>query len=217
MQYLDERKELKKISLSYNIDNSKNLHSQILTIRDNIINSYLNAHKTNAQFIIWQRSRSFFRQTALETLQGKMALCGELSRVIINLLRIQGIDTRRLYLYGLPGTSHVMFEYKNPKDGKWYAVNSWQSSEYIENMTAIPMTIENILLIANKDQLKYKYFSNYPIKIVNFLGYYPYNITYIVSWLMDEILLLKAIISLFFAMIVALFLYFFRKYFSNEK
>lgn len=206
LNWYKDRNILEKVASSIDISDSKSLHENIMKYKYDLIDNYLNAPKSNAQMLLWLNNRDYFRQTAVDTLSGQTALCGELSRVLIKTLRIRGIKARRLYLYGMPGTSHVLLEYFHPLDNEWRVINSWQSSDYMEHITSKPHTIEDIFASSKKEDLIYLHYSNFPINIVNKLGSYPYNIPYVISWLMEEVYILTATLMILLSSLLALIL-----------
>jgi hypothetical protein len=185
-------------ALNYVIVNYKgklNTHFEINKFKHFIIENYINIPKSKLQMNLWSQNRGILRQTAFETLNGKSAVCGELSRVMIKLLRVYGIKARRLYLYGKVGTSHVMLEYFDNKSKKWIALNSFKSSEYLENITQNKFTIEELFEKADSKLLVYTKYSNLNYQLVSMFGY-KYDIPYLFSYLMDEVYIIKIILNL---------------------
>jgi predicted Holliday junction resolvase-like endonuclease len=137
-----EKQILKEVLADY--AQSLETHKNKNEFKRYIIKNFINPPKSKIQFKIWVKNRGILRQSALETLNGKAAVCGELSRVLIKLFREKGIKARRLYLFGGNGTSHVMLEYFDDKSNKWIALNSYKSTKYLENITQNKYTIKEL-------------------------------------------------------------------------
>lgn len=180
--------------------------NNIVDAKDFMVVNYINLPKSKQQTDSWLASRSILRQTALETLQGKAALCGELSRVMIKILRALGVKARRLYLYGHEGTSHVMFEFFDDEKKIWIVANSFQSSDYLEKyLVDKDVTVRQLFLYADRKLLVYDKYSNLNYDLVKIFGY-QYDIPYILSFFLDEVYLS---ISFMFLSVFILFAYLF--------
>jgi hypothetical protein len=198
-----EKNVLGKILDNYNKNIST--HSEINSFKHFIIDNYINIPKSKFQMNLWSNHRGFLRQTALETLNGKSAVCGELSRVLIKLLRKHSIKSRRLYVYEGDGTSHVMLEYFDKSTKRWIALNSFKSTDYLESITQNKQTILELFNNANAVKLVYFNYSNLNYPLTKIFGY-KYNIPYVFSYLMDEVYIIKVIFNLFLLLILILIL-----------
>ena len=194
-----EKTYLKQVINDLNI--SLKTHDNINNLKHLIIKNYINIPKSKNQEKIWLQNRGLFRQTALETLNGKSALCGELSRVMIKLLRESGIKARRVYVYGGEGTSHVMLEYYDNNLNQWIALNSFKSTDYLEKITQEKLTIDELFNKADPQKLVYTDYSNLNYHLTKFFGY-KHNIPYFFSWLMDEVYVIRIIVNIFILLVI---------------
>ncbi len=101
------------------------LHESVRGLRTFALNTFLRRTNSSEEDILWFKTRPFLRQSALDSLTGRAVFCGESSRVMVALLRERGVRARRLYLHRDADTNHVVFEYQDIIDGKWYVVNSF--------------------------------------------------------------------------------------------
>jgi hypothetical protein len=198
-----EKQILKEVLADY--AQSLETHKNKNEFKRYIIKNFINPPKSKIQFKIWVKNRGILRQSALETLNGKAAVCGELSRVLIKLFREKGIKARRLYLFGGSGTSHFMLEYFDDKSNKWIALNSYKSTKYLENITQNKYTIKELFKKADPKLLIYDKYSNLNYQLVKIFGY-KYDIPYIFSYIMDEVYILKIIFYLFILILVSIVL-----------
>ena len=190
----DEDVVLTELNSSFEF--SEDLHASVNRLRDYLYTDFLNTTfeqkpRSDIFMSLWLKNRPIVRQTATETLGGHFALCGEISRVMVCLLRNRGIKSRRLYVSKDSATNHVLFEYFHEKDEKWYVVDSFKDFLCITDilrynkLSAIAFTEEHT---ANVPYDKYSHLNK---PITSRLGRYPYDIPYLFSVLMDSPHLLK--------------------------
>jgi hypothetical protein len=98
-----------------------------------------------------------------------------------------------------------MLEYFDDKSNKWIALNSFKSSEYLENITQNKYTIKELFKKADPKLLIYDKYSNLNYQLVKIFGY-KYDIPYIFSYIMDEVYILKIIFDLFILILVSIVL-----------
>jgi len=186
-----ERKVLKTIYQEFSKDHKvSDLHTFINDLHTYVISNYINKPKCALQFILWKKNRGFFRQTPLDTLLGKAALCGENSRLMVNLLIANGIKARRLYLFEKNISNHVIYEYFDTKINDWIALNSLGKKDPLTKVLASS-------IITRKDykkvfsKLGFHHYSTLNFSRFNLLNKYPYDIPYLISYLIDDVYLLK--------------------------
>jgi hypothetical protein len=192
--HLDETQALKELNTAILIDGN-NQFQKTIRLRNKILESFISQPKSLAQHNFWVNRRDLLRQTALQTLAGTSALCGEISRVLIKMLRAKNIRARRLYVYGEEGTAHVLFEYYDGLEKQWIAVNSFNNIDYLGQLLSVKTTAKKLFSKADSEKLIYDKFSNLNYQLVAQFGY-QHDIPYILSYFMDEVYLLRALASL---------------------
>jgi hypothetical protein len=168
-KFFEEKALIEFVTSKINIENN-DLHHSVVETRNYLLEKYIQEPKSPEQLALWHNTRGLLRQSAADTLIGKVTRCGENSRLMVNVLRELGIKSKRLYLYGDPGTAHVLFEYYNQHDNKWYMVNSFNDQVEFKFLNSIldPNKIEKEALFERydiKDVVYYEATSlNYPLK-----------------------------------------------------
>jgi hypothetical protein len=195
VNFYNENKIIKEVA--NNIDLKDSNHVEIIHMRDDILKKYINSYTSEAELKGWQQNRSILRQSASETILGKTALCGEFTRVMVKLLRQKDIKARRLYLFGKPGSSHVLFEYYNNTDSKWYIVNSFASIKYVNDIFNInKISVDTLYNQVDIQKFKYNRITslNHQMTKIFPLGF---ELPYFISYFLDEIYLILMVLNLF--------------------
>lgn len=190
----DEDAILSELNSSYEFDDD--LHTSVNRLRDYLYTDFLNTTfeqkpRSNIFMTLWLRNRPMIRQTATETIGGHFALCGEISRTMVCLLRNRGIKARRLYVYKDSATNHVLFEYFHEKDEKWYVVDSFKDFLSITDILRDNKLSAKVFTKDHRANVPYDKYSHLNKPITSRLGRYPYDIPYYFSVLMDSPHLLK--------------------------
>lgn len=177
------------------------LHEHVLRVRDYLLNHYVLPPKSQEQLSAWKKTRTFLRQTASETVAGKPALCGELARLTIKVLRAENIDARRLYLYKSTATNHVAFEYFDKDMQVWRVMDTYASSAYLNSLLAKrTLSVEELLREADPIQLVYDKFGYLPRPLFFYFGESRARaIPYSVSWWYEEVYLIRALVCMLVA------------------
>lgn len=195
-KFIEEKALIKFVTSKIEID-SNDIHNSVVETRNYLLDKYIQEPKSPEQLALWYNTRGLLRQSSADTLSGKITRCGENSRLMVNVFRELGIKSKRLYLYGDPGTAHVLFEYYNQHDKRWYMVNSFNDQ--------VEFKFLNLILDSNKigtkelfedydvkDVVYYEATSlNYPLK--KFLGP-DMGVPYWLAYLMDAKHLLEIIL-----------------------
>jgi hypothetical protein len=132
----EEKALIEFVTSKIKIENN-DIHNSVVQTRNYLLDKYIQEPKSPEQLALWMNTRGLLRQSAADTLGGKVTRCGENSRLMVNVLRELGIKSKRLYLYGDPGTAHVLFEYYNQHDNKWYMVNSFNDQVEFKFLNSI--------------------------------------------------------------------------------
>jgi len=210
-EYLEEKDLINTVTNGIVFDH-KNLHNSVVKTRNILLDKYIQEPKSQEQLNLWMNTRGILRQSSAETLSGKITRCGENSRLMINVFRNLGIKAKRLYFYGDFGTSHVLFEYYHEKEDKWYVMNSFNDQTDFKFLNFVvdnnKITKEQLFKqYSVKDTIYYES-SNLNFQLKNIVGTNT-KVPYFLSYLMDDIYLLK-IIALFctflFLLIINLFI-----------
>ena len=190
-----ERESMVEIGLLFfNVPGEGSLHAKVAHLRDEILKHYVVKPKDETSLKAWLAQRSFLRQPAIETARGEPALCGELSRLVIKVLRAQGVQARRVYLYQSPATNHVVFEYQDPQTRQWYLMDSYASTDYLRDLLdRRALSSVELLTHADPHLLIYDKFGYLPKSLFFRFGEpFSRSIPYNVSWWFEEIYLLKS-------------------------
>jgi len=191
-----ERAVLNVVALSADHhDKSLLLHARVVQIRNYLLSHYVRPPKSEEQLEAWKNTRTFLRQAALSTIEGKPALCGELARLAIKVLKTQGIPARRLYLYKSEATNHVLFEYYDEQARTWILMDSYASTPFLTALLdSRPLSVGDLIRTADPVRLvydKYGYLPRAPFFI--FGEDVARAIPYGVSWWYEEAYLIQAL------------------------
>lgn len=180
---------------------SLGLHEHVLHVRDYLLNHYVTPPKSQEQLSAWKQTRTFLRQPASETVGGKPALCGELARLTIKVLRAENIDARRVYLYKSTATNHVAFEYFDKEVQTWRVMDTYASSAYLNSLLAQRiLSVDELLREADPVQLVYDKYGYLPRPLFFRFGESRARaIPYSVSWWYEEVYLIRALACLLVA------------------
>jgi hypothetical protein len=129
-----QENELIQLVNSKNKVEYENVHLNVVGTRNYLLDKYIQEPKSDEQLALWMTSRGVLRQSAADSIVGKVTRCGENARLMVKVLRAQGIKSKRLYLYGGEGTSHVLFEYYNELDDKWYLINTFGTGGHLTSL-----------------------------------------------------------------------------------
>lgn len=191
-----ERTVLNVVALSADHhDKPLPLHARVVQIRNYLLNHYVQPPKSEEQLEAWKRTRTFLRQPALSTIEGKPALCGELARLAIKVLKMQGISARRLYLYKSRATNHVLFEYYDEKARTWILMDSYASTPFLTALLdSQPLSVGDLIRTADPIRLVYDKYGYLPRAPFFMLGEdVARAIPYGVSWWYEEAYLIQAL------------------------
>jgi hypothetical protein len=215
---IDENILIKAVTDEIIIDKS-DLHGFVVDTRNLLIDKYIQEPKSQEQLNVWMKTRGILRQSSAETLNGKITRCGENSRLMINVFRNLGIKAKRLYFYGDIGTSHVLFEYFDEKENKWYVMNSFNDQVEFTFLNSVvdhnKVTKEDLFSHYDVKDTIYYEASNLNFQLKNVFGANT-EIPYFLSYLMDEIFLLKIIILLFILLSLLAINFWIKKRIENE-
>lgn len=191
-----ERKRMMEIGRMYFQErNTPDLHARVVHLRDELLAHFIVKPQNDQVLKDWLAHRPFLRQPAMETVAGKPALCGELSRLVIKVLRAEGVQARRVYLYKNWATNHVLFEYQDPHTLRWHLMDSYASTDYLHDLLNA-QTLSPIELLQRGDptRLVYDKFGYLPKQLFFRYGEpFARGISYKISWWFEEIYLLKAV------------------------
>jgi hypothetical protein len=173
-------------------------HQDVVDLKFYLLNNYVRKPVSDGQEKVWLNKRTIFRQSAVDTLRGQPAYCGEFSRLMINALRVLDVKAKRLYVYKDYSTNHVLFEYYNKKLEKWVVLNSYLSSAYIETVTNNnTFSKQELFDSENDEQLIYTNFGYLNQNMLKFFGQYvAENVPEIIIWLFDEPMLIRFLLSI---------------------
>jgi len=194
--HFDEKVLLKRV-FDENANATLPLHAKIIDLKEAIESNYFSSFKSDDQASTWKIGRPYLRQTATETLRGTPGQCGEFSRLMVKLLRESGIEARRLYVYRDRSTNHVMFEYYDRSREKWIAVNSTQSTAYLESATkAKSSSFKELIEDLPSEKLIYTDFGYLNQRLLSVFGpAVARSIPNAIIWLYDEPLVVRILIG----------------------
>ena len=174
------------------------LHTRVSRIRDYLLTHYILTPKSDEQRHAWMATRTFLRQSALSTIQGSPALCGELARLAIKVLKAEGIDARRIYFYKNKATSHVLFEYYDRQSDAWRMMDSYASTPYLTSLlNDQALTVEQLFHAADPGKLVYDKYGYLPSGLFFYMSQgIAMAVPYKVSWFYEEVYAIKFVAGL---------------------
>lgn len=207
-----EQRLLSEVNSKYPLDES-NLHASINSFRDSIWHDFMHVPQSPLHNDLWMRDRGLLRHSALETLSGEPALCGDFSRVMVQLLNQRGIKARRVYLTRDLATNHVPFEYYDPADAKWYMIDSYYSDDFptYKITSREKFTVARLLKEAPSSLIGYTRYSYLNKQLAYKLNYFEIPVPLFFSRLMEQVYLLKLMFNFGATLLLLLVVYLLRK------